>query len=89
MSDPNLAGWPTPRCRIKHSQIPRLRTEHIRFHSYSSHLGRLAYSQMQGQVLSNTPPGNIMYQLSFIVRHLGRLAYSEMKGQVLSRFLHL
>ena len=46
-----LGCWPTPGWRSKCSQAPHLRTECIGCHSQLSHLERLAYSQMEGQVL--------------------------------------
>ena len=66
-----LGCWPTPGWRSKCSQAPHLRTECIGCHSQLSHLERLAYSQMEGQVLRHRNCTQSVSQVIQIVLILG------------------
>ena len=66
-----LGCWPTPGWRSKCSQAPHLRTECIGCHSQLSHLERLAYSQMEGQVLKHCNCTQNVSQVIQIFRILG------------------
>jgi hypothetical protein len=50
----------------KISQVPRLRTECVRFHLLVSHFGMLAYTQTRGEELSSTAPARRMCQMCLI-----------------------
>ena len=90
-----LRCCPTHRPKVKCSQVPCLRTESVRHHLYFLHFGMLPFTQIRGQVLSNTVPAHRMCQVLLPFFHFWMLAHIMMKAQVLSstvpahRMLHM